>query len=138
MKVAKKVVNKDTLELEEVMVEVEDKTDEEKCGAAIQNALGCYPEEFANSYFKYKEAEKEFKKLYEPFKENLVKLYKDPSQSFMPNSVIIGGVKLTYVSPSTRTSIDTKKLKEEEPELAKKFSKTTNVDATIRLEGPIS
>ena len=30
---------------------------------------------------------------------------------------------------------DSKKLKEEEPELAKKFTKTTDVNATIRIEG---
>ena len=45
-----------------------------------------------------------------------------------------GKVKLTHVSPSTRSTIDNKKLKEEEPELAKKFTKVTNVSASIRLE----
>ena len=52
----------------------------------------------------------------------------------MPKSIVVGGAKLTYVSPSTRTTVDTKKLKEEEPELAKKYSKTSLVSATIRLE----
>ena len=41
---------------------------------------------------------------------------------------------MTYVSPSTRTIVDTKKLKEEEPDIAKKFTKTSTVKATIRLE----
>ena len=43
-------------------------------------------------------------------------------------------MKLTYVSPSERKTIDSKKLKEEEPEIAKKFTKTTNVKASVRIE----
>lgn len=41
---------------------------------------------------------------------------------------------MTYVSPSTRSSIDSKKLKEEEPAIAEKFTKTTNVTASVRIE----
>ena len=52
----------------------------------------------------------------------------------IPSAVQVQGVKLVYVSPSVRNTIDSKKLKEEEPELAKKYTKTTNVSATIRLE----
>lgn len=142
MKTIKKVVNEDTLELEEITIERADDEEmtvitEEECKAAIQNALKCSPEEFLDSFMKYKRAEKEFKKLFDPFKKNLIELHKEPSGSQIPNTVIVGGIKVTYVSPSTRTTIDTKKLKEEEPELAKKFSKTTNVEATVRLEGRI-
>jgi predicted phage-related endonuclease len=52
----------------------------------------------------------------------------------MPKTITIGGTKLTYVSPSIRNTIDSKKLKEEEPELAKKYTKATNVSATVRIE----
>ena len=81
---------------------------------------------------KYKTAEENFKKLYEPFKANIIKLHEQRPD--LPKSVMAGGVKVTYVSPSTRTTIDSKKLKEEEPELAKKFTKTSNVSASVRLE----
>ena len=124
-----KSVDEETLEMKEVYTEEQD----EDIRAQIRSTLNCKPEEFAEKYAAYKKAEAEFKELYEPFKTNLLNLYNNTSD--LPKTVIVGGVKVTYVSPSTRTSIDSKKLKEEEPELAKKFSKTTDVAATIRLEG---
>lgn len=99
----------------------------------IASILNCDSEEFFKKYTEYKQAEMEFEKIYAPFKEKLIALHKD--QNDLPNHITIGGVKLTYISPSIRHSIDSKKLKEEEPELAKRFEKTTNVSATIRIDG---
>lgn len=132
-----KVVDENTLEL----VEVEDtkisnemfsEEDSQKQINAVEKALGCGPGEFYKKYRAYKEAEAEFKEIYEPFKKNLIQLHKDMPD--LANTVMIEGCKLTYISPSTRTSIDTKKLKEEEPELAKKYNKITDVAATIRID----
>lgn len=133
MKKTIKVVDEDTLEIKEVEVKEDFSTDEKLSTFVNQlhSALNCEPEEFYSKYKNYKEAEAEFKKLYDPFKEKLIQIYK--STPNLPKSTVIGGVKLTYVSPSVRTAIDSKKLKEEEPELAKKFTKTTNVEANIRL-----
>lgn len=98
----------------------------------LEEALGCDSEDFIEAYNSFVNAEEKFKKLYEPFKEKLINLYeKYPKFS---KTVIVGDAKLTYVSPSTRNIIDAKKLKEEEPALAKKYTKTTDVKATIRLE----
>ena len=99
----------------------------------IKNALTCTPEEFYKRYTKYKKAEAEFNEVYEPFKEKLIDLHKEIPD--MNNSVLINSVKLTYVAPTTRTSIDTKKLKEEEPEIAKKFTKVSEVKASVRIDG---
>lgn len=128
-----KVVDEDTLEIKEVEVEQE-LTEEEadKQIQAFQNAIPCDPEEFNHRYKELKEAQAKFDEVYEPFKANLIKLHEDIPEA--SKSVLVGNVKLTYVSPSTRSTIDSKKLKEEEPELAKKFTKTTNVKASIRLE----
>mgnify|MGYP007069836351 CR=1 FL=1 len=106
--------------------------EEEKVKNIIQSVLNCEPEEFYKKYKKMKKAEKEFNKLYEPFKQGLIRLHTEYND--LPNTVIVGGAKLTYVSPSTRTSIDSKKLKEEEPEIAKKFTKSTLVKASVRIE----
>lgn len=40
---------------------------------------------------------------------------------------------VTYVAPTTRTSIDSTKLKKEMPEVAEKYSKTSNVKASIKI-----
>ena len=132
-----KIIDEDTLEIREVVVEevseemTKDAADE--VNRAFRQAMTCDPDEFAKRYKEFKEAKAKFDEVYEPFKLNLLSLYKDHPD--IPKTVVIGGaVKLTHVSPSTRSTIDSKKLKEEEPELAKKFTKTTNVSASIRLE----
>lgn len=135
-----KVVDEDTLEMRDMVVEDgEDvmtgslsEEDVEELANIYRQALPCEPDDFASRYNKYKAAKAEFDAVFDAFKVNLIELHKVKPD--LPKSVIIGGVKATYVSPSTRTSIDSKKLKEEEPELAKKFTKISNVSATVRLE----
>lgn len=108
--------------------------EQQKINDLYKSALNCDSQEFSEKYKAYKQAEKEFNDLYEPFKENLIKLYEDNTNCDLPKVVLIGDIKLTYVAPTTRTSVDTKKLKEEEPDIVKKYTKTTNVKASIRLE----
>lgn len=135
-----KMIDEDTLEMKDVVIDddgeigTEDLTprEAEELADLFLGALGCDPDEFGDAYRKYKTAEENFKKLYEPFKANIIKLHEQRPD--LPKSVMAGGVKVTYVSPSTRTTIDSKKLKEEEPELAKKFTKTSSVSASVRLE----
>lgn len=42
-------------------------------------------------------------------------------------------VKFMYVAPTTRTSIDSTKLKKQHPEIAEQCSKTSNVSASVRI-----
>ena len=134
------MIDEDTLEMKEIVIDDGEEVvtgtlseeDVEKIERAYRQALPCEPEDFAQRYKKYKDAKAEFDAVFDTFKVNLIELHKVKPD--LPKSVIIGGVKATYVSPSTRTSIDSKKLKEEEPELAKKFTKTSNVSASVRLE----
>ena len=44
-----------------------------------------------------------------------------------------GNLKITYVAPSSRTSVDSKKLEKEEPEIYKKYAKTTTVAGSIKI-----
>lgn len=104
----------------------------ENLGRKIKEILNCDPEDFFKKYKKMKKAEEEFNAIYEPFKERLIGLYSNDSN--MPATIILGGVKATYVAPSTRNIIDSKKLKEEEPDLVKKYTKHTSVKASIRLD----
>lgn len=43
-------------------------------------------------------------------------------------------LKVTYVEPTTRSTIDSKKLKEELPAIAEKYTKTTMVKGSVRIE----
>lgn len=49
------------------------------------------------------------------------------------NSFENENIKITYVAPTTRTAIDSAKLKKELPEIAEKYSKTSNVKASLRI-----
>lgn len=42
-------------------------------------------------------------------------------------------VKFVYVAPTTRTTIDSTKLKKELPDVAEKYSKISNVSASVRI-----
>ena len=44
-----------------------------------------------------------------------------------------GKLKITYVAPSSRTSVDSKKLEKEEPEIYTKYVKTTTVAGSIKI-----
>lgn len=132
-------IDEDTFEITEMYVEVEDeKVVEEATGDAIidfadalRSAMGCTSDEFYEKYQAMKKAEADFKEIYEPLKAKVIELHETQN---LPKNVIVGGAKLTYVSPSTRSTIDSKRLKEEEPEIAKKFTKTSQVGATVRIE----
>lgn len=42
-------------------------------------------------------------------------------------------IKITYVAPSTRSSVDTARLKKELPQIAEKYEKISNVKASLRI-----
>lgn len=119
--------------MKELVLQNKVENEAEKVADMFRQALNCTPEEFGKRYREFKEAKAKFDEVYEAFKENIIKLH--ATEKDLPKSLVVDSVKLTYVAPSVRTTIDSKKLKEEEPELAKKFSKTSDVSATVRIEG---
>ena len=60
-------------------------------------------------------------KLLEAMEKNGIKLFENDKVKFM------------YIAPTTRTSIDSAKLKKELPDVAEKYSKTSNVSASVRI-----
>lgn len=42
-------------------------------------------------------------------------------------------IKMVYVAPTTRSTIDSAKLKTDYPEIAERYSKTSNVSASVRV-----
>lgn len=135
MKKTIRYVDEDTLEIIETVIDDGVENNDEINDATVTlflQALGDYTsEEFSKRYTELKLAQQKFDEIYEPFKANLIDLH--AKHCDIPKSVVIGTTKLTYVSPNTRTSIDSKKLKEEEPAIAEKYSKSTEVKASIRL-----
>jgi hypothetical protein len=42
-------------------------------------------------------------------------------------------IKLVYVAPTTRSTIDSARLKKDHPDLAQRYTKTSNVSASVRI-----
>lgn len=70
----------------------------------------------------YKEREKEFKS-------RLTTLMGDAGIY----NVTLGGLKISYVKGYTKSTLDSTRLRKEMPEVAKKYTKTTNVLPTIKI-----
>lgn len=43
-------------------------------------------------------------------------------------------LKVTYTKPTTRTTVDSKRLKDELPDIYEEYSKTSNVSSSIKME----
>jgi hypothetical protein len=74
------------------------------------------------------------------FKEKIDQLTKDVQQSVIKEMERTNTksfeneiVKITYIAPTMRESIDSKKLKEEMPDVAAKYTKCTQVKASLRI-----
>lgn len=62
------------------------------------------------------------KKLQEAMEAHAIKKFENAEVSF------------TYVAPTTRTTIDSAKLKKDHPEIAEQYSKVSNVSASVRIQ----
>ena len=72
-----------------------------------------------------KNAEERSKKL----KEVILKEMEDRNLQLIEKD----GIKITYVSPTTRKTIDSTALKKDYPEIAEKYTKETQIKATLRI-----
>lgn len=125
-------VDPETLDIEIVYEEDDTVVDGMNAADLYKQILPCSTDEFGKKYMAFKKKQAEWEEIYDIFKEKVIDLH--AKRDDIPKTVVVGGVKMTYVAPSTRSTIDSKKLKEEEPELAKKFTKTSNVSATLRID----
>ncbi|MDB2086914.1 hypothetical protein [Clostridium paraputrificum] len=70
------------------------------------------------------------KEQQEKLKENLLNAMEAHGVKKWDNDVMT----VTYTAPTTRTSIDSSKLKKELPDVFSKYSKTSNVKSSIRIK----
>lgn len=72
---------------------------------------------------------KELEDREKQLKENLVKAMESHGVKSFENDVI----KMVYVAPTTRKTIDSTKLKQDHPDIAKQYTKTSEVSASVRV-----
>lgn len=95
----------------------------------VENNEITIDQKFINDY-------KEFKKLQlkmELAEKELKEALKEKMQELGKTSLIKDGISIIYKKPSSRTSIDTKRLKTELPEIYESYSKTSDVSASITI-----
>ena len=63
------------------------------------------------------------------FKEKLISAMEEKGVKSMD----MENIKITYIAPSCRETVDTKKLKTEYPEIAEKLKKSTKTKASVRI-----
>lgn len=77
----------------------------------------------------YDKAKKEMQKRSEALKEAIIKSMEKQGVYSFNN----GRIKVSYIAPTIRKSIDTAKLKEEMPDIAEKYTKSAPVKAGVRI-----
>ncbi len=94
-------------------------------------ARGIIPEDFAKEYKKMKKLQQELEQTENTIKNKLIEMFQSIPE-LEKNSVSMDGLKFTYIAPTVRKSVDTKKLQEEHPEIYKQCLKESQVKAQIR------
>lgn len=89
------------------------------------------PKDFVKKYKQMKKLQAELDEMENSFKQNLIQMFESIPE-LETNSVSLDGLKFTYTKPYTKTSVDSKKLKEEYPEIYNKVTKTSNVKSSIK------
>ena len=87
------------------------------------------PESYGEKYRLYKSLEHELKDMEATFKDKLVDALENSNEL---KSLETQGIKFSFVKGSVRTSIDSKKLQEEEPAIYEKYLKETQVKSTYK------
>ena len=94
-------------------------------------ARGIIPEKFAKEYKKMKKLQEQIDRTESMIKNKLIEMF-EKQPNLDKKYVAVDGLKFTYVGPTVKNTIDSKKLKEEYPEIYKKVAKKSNVKSQIR------
>ena len=96
----------------------------------VENGKIVVAQEFTKKYVEFQKKALEMKLMEKEVSEELKKA--------MEENGILGFeddfIKVTYRKATTRTTIDSKRLKEEKPEIAEEYSKTSNVSSSVSIE----
>ena len=86
--------------------------------------------DFIERYKDFQKIKLEMELLEKEFKEELKEAMEKTGQT----SILLEGFSVTYRKGSKRTTIDTKRLKEENPEIAKQYEKETETSASVVIK----
>lgn len=108
-------------------------TNETTDGAVVNKSIDTFLKTNEDTLREIRDFEIQLTKLTEQktiLKEKLLKAMQEFNIKSFQNDYI----KLTYIAPTTRESIDSKALKANEPEIAKKYLRVSEVKASVKVE----
>ena len=108
-------------------------TNETTDGAVVNKSVDAFLTTNEGTLREIRDFEIQLTKLTEQktiLKEKLLKAMQEFNIKSFQNDYI----KLTYIAPTTRESIDSKALKANEPEIAKKYLRVSEVKASVKVE----
>lgn len=109
----------------ELSPDCEDAFTEETALATMQKEAGAVITAIANLSVQKKKIEDQEKEM----RKQLVAAMEKYGVKSLKNDL----VEIVYVAPTTRTTIDSKALKNDLPDVAAKYSKTSNVSASVKI-----
>lgn len=109
----------------ELSPDCEDAFTEETALTTMQKEAGAVIEKIANLSVQKKQIEDQEKEM----RKQLVAAMEKYGVKSLKNDL----VEIVYVAPTTRTTIDSKALKNDLPDVAAKYSKTSNVSASVKI-----
>lgn len=86
-------------------------------------------EEYLIGYANYLKTKTEWELKEKEFKRDLLVAMENNNIKSYENDVM----KVTYVAPTTRTSVDTKRFKEECPDIYEAYTKTSKVNSCLKV-----
>lgn len=97
----------------------------------VENNKISISEETIKKLRDYAEIQLEADMFMKELKENLLNLMESNG---IQESFEVGGLKVSYKKPSQRTTLDSKKIKEDLPDIYDKYSKTSDVKSSVSLD----
>lgn len=91
------------------------------------------PKDFAKKFKALKKAQSDLATIEADVKEKIKEMFESITD-LETNSVVVDGIKFTYVRSSTRNTFDSKKFQEENPKEYTKYLKQSNVKSSIRVD----
>ena len=98
----------------------------------IENNKPIINEEFRQKLIDFEKMKKEIEYQTNLLKSELVEIMPQIGKEDEP--IIMDGIMITYKKGYTRTNIDSKKLKEENPEIYELYTKETKVNPTVMIK----
>lgn len=114
--------------------EIEMITNEDEVNTSLTSvAKDLIPNDFVAKFKALKKAQDELKQIEDEVKSKMKEMFESIPE-LDSNSVVVDGLKFTYVHSSVRNTFDSKKFQEENPEEYKKYLKQSNVRSSIRVD----